>query len=105
MVAGGCGDHDAVGFAGEARVDDGDLPAGHLADVVAALADTTAVGIATGSAFTMAADVIDMADRSPAIRITARLLIAQLDQLGEPALEAAAASVPTYNRAGVAVGP
>jgi hypothetical protein len=68
-VARGCGDHDAVGFVGEPGVDDGDLPAGHLADVVATLANTAAVGVAGGSAFAVASDVIDMAARRPAIRV------------------------------------
>jgi hypothetical protein len=99
-MAGGGGDHDAVGFVGESGVDDRDLPAGHLADVVATLANTAAVCVAGGSAFAVAGDVIDMADRRPAIRVTARLLIAQLDQLSEPALEAAAAGIPTHSRAG-----
>jgi len=62
VVSSRCGDHDAVGCVEEAGVDEGDLPARHLSGVVGAFAGASAVAVAGGSAFAVAANVINMPD-------------------------------------------
>ena len=56
MVAGGCGDDDLVWPAEEAAVDDFDVPAGHLADQVAALALAASIGECGEAALAVAGD-------------------------------------------------
>lgn len=100
VVAGGCGDDHGVGFVEVFGVDDADLPAGHFAGVVAAFAGTAPVAVAGGSAVGVAGDVVEVADRRPAERVPACLLIAEPDQAGQPAVEAALVRIPTHNRTG-----
>ena len=63
VVAGGCGDDDLVRAAGEAAVDDVDVPAGHFADDVAAGAFAASIAERGGSVVAAASDVVDVADR------------------------------------------
>ena len=83
-------------------VDEADAPAGHFADVVAAFAHAPPVDVGGGSAFAVACDVIHMANRGIAERVRAAL-VAQLDQLGEPAVEAAPCWIPAHDRAAAAL--
>jgi hypothetical protein len=88
VVSGGCGDDHGVGFVEALGVDGGDLPAGHFADVVAAFTSTSAVHIVGGSAVAVAGDVVGVADGGAAVGIAAGL-VAEPDEVGEPAVEAA----------------
>ena len=92
-MASGCDDADAVGFVEDSGIDNGDVPAGRFSDVVAALTGTAAVAIAGGPVVGMAGDVINMPDQRPAEGIPTGL-VAQFDQVGEPAGETAAAGIP-----------
>ena len=80
------------------------MPAGHFAGVVAALTHASPVDVGGGAAFAVAFDVIEMANRGIAERVGAAL-VAQLDQLGEPAVEAAPRRIPAHDRAAVADSP
>src|SRR4051812_9908521 len=95
--AGGGGEDNGGGVVEVFGVDHADLPAGHFAGVVAAFASTAPVAVAGGSAVGMAGDVIEVADRRPAERIPACFLIAEPDQAGQPAVEAALVRIPTHN--------
>src|SRR6478672_2526387 len=99
VVAGGGGDFDPVGAAVVESGDQGDLPAGHLADEVAAGADAAAVGEGGGAAVGVAVDVVEVPDRRIAVRVAA-VLVAEGDELAEPALEAAAVRVAADQLAG-----
>ena len=70
VSGGGGGLHPVV--AGEAEsVDEGDLPAGHLADEVAAGADAAAVRQGGGASVGVPVDVVDLPDRGVAVRVAA----------------------------------
>jgi hypothetical protein len=92
-VAGGCGDVDGVWSTVQAKFDDPDVPAGHLARVVAASAGASAVVEGGASAVAVAGDVVNVPDGCLTVRIPASL-VAQLDQLGEPAIEQNGGSGP-----------
>jgi hypothetical protein len=103
VVAGGCGDDHGVGFVEVFGVDEGDLPSRHFPGMVAAFTSSAAIHIAGASAVGVAGDVVDVADGCAAERIPAGL-VAEFDQVGEPAVEAAAAGIPTNNWARAAFG-
>ena len=86
----------------ESAVDEFDAPAGHFADVVAAFAHAPPVGVGGGPAVAMASDVINMPKRGIAERVGAAL-VAQLDQVREPAVEAAPCWIPAHDRAAAAL--
>ena len=100
-MSGGCGDHDAVGCVEEPGVDDGDLPAGHFAGVVAAFAGAAAVGVTGGSAFALTDDVINMSNGRTTEGTPASLLIAEPDELSKPALETALMLIRPHDRTGL----
>ena len=58
----------------ESAVDEFDAPAGHFADVVSAFAHAAPVDVGGGSAFAVAPDVINMANRGVAERVPAALV-------------------------------
>ena len=74
-------------------MDELDLPAGHLADVVAAGADPAPVGQAGGAARAVGVDVVEVADRGVAERVAAAAVVADSDQVGQRPVEASAAGV------------
>ena len=97
-MAGGCSDDDLVRSGVEAAVNEVDAPARHFSDKVAAGACAAAILKRGSSAVAVPSDVVDMADR----RITKRIptaLITQLDEFGQPAVEAASVGVTAHNRA------
>ena len=96
-VSGGGGDADGVGLAVQAVEDQVDFPAGHFSDVVAASAGAAAVAEGGGSAVSVAEDVVEVADGGVAERIPA-VLVAQSDQLGEPAVEPARVRVAANDK-------
>ena len=65
-MSSGCGDDHGVGLVEEAGVDHLDLPAGHLAGVVAAFAGAAPIGVAGWSTFTVTRAVINVTDGSAA---------------------------------------
>ena len=83
-------------------VDEADAPAGHFADVVAAFAHAPPVDVGGGPAVAMTSDVINMPKRGIAERVGAAL-VAQLDQVREPAVEAAPCWIPAHDRAAAAL--
>ncbi len=94
-MAGGCGGFDHV----PDRIYESDGEAGHLAGVVAALAETAAVRQGGGSAVGKGLDVIQVADRGVAEGVAA-LLVAVDQQPGERAVEPATAGVAVGNHSG-----
>ena len=65
-----------------------DVPAGHFAGLVAVGADAAAVGQGGGAAVGVALDVVEVADGGVAGGVAAGV-VAEPDQLGEPAVEPA----------------
>ncbi len=94
-MSGGCGGFDHV----PDRIYESDGEAGHLAGVVAALAEAAAVRQGGGSAVGIRPDVIQVADRGVAERVAA-LLVAVDQQPGERAVEPAPPRVAVSNHAG-----
>jgi hypothetical protein len=82
----------------EAVVDQFGVPAGRLADVVAACADAAPVGQAGRAAEAMRADVVGMADGGVAVGVAAAAVVADADQLGEEAVEGSAAGIAADQR-------
>jgi hypothetical protein len=98
-VAGGCGDDDLVRRAMEAAIDETDVPARHFADEVASGTRAASVSKAGGSAVAVAGDVIKVSDGCVTEGIPTGL-VAEPDELGEPAVEVPAGGILTHNRAG-----
>src|SRR5690606_12314580 len=94
-VSGGCGGFDHV----PDRIYESDGESGHLAGVVAALAEAAAVRVGGGSAVGKGLDVVEVADRGVAVGVAA-LLVAVDQQPGERAVEPAAPRVAVSNHAG-----
>ena len=76
----GCGDVNGVRPAVEAAIDEGDVPAGHLPYIVAALAGAAAVFQCGGAVVGAADDVIKMSDRRLTVGVCAGL-VAESDEL------------------------
>jgi len=62
VVAGGCGDDDFVWSAVEAAVDEGEVPAGHFANLVASFALAASVDVGGESAVGVSSDVVEVSD-------------------------------------------
>ncbi len=93
-MAGWCRDDDLVWSIVEAIVDDVDVPAGHLAGVVAPCARTAAIGVASWSSLSVAGAVVDVSDWRIAVG-AATDLVSKFDELGESAVEMPAGRVAT----------
>ena len=96
-MAGRCSDVNTVRSSQSAGIDDVDVPSGHFTYLVASGARAASVSKAGGSAVYVAGDVIKVSDG----RITEGIpagLVAEPDELGEPAVEVPAGGIPTDNR-------
>src|SRR5688500_10099750 len=102
VVAGGCGDDDLVRPGVEAAVDEFDVPAGHFADQVAALAFAASILQCGCSVVAVPGDVVDMSDRRITIGIPAGV-ITQPDEFSHPAVETATRGIAAHDRAGAAL--
>ena len=76
----GCGDVNGVRPAVEAAIDEGDVPAGHLPYIVAALAGAAAVFQCGGAVVAVTDDVIEVSDGCVAVGVRAGL-VAESDEL------------------------
>ena len=74
VVAGGCGDDDFVWSAVEAAVDEGEVPAGHFSNLVAAFALTASIGEGGESAVGVSSDVVEVPDGCVAEGVAAGLV-------------------------------
>ena len=76
----GCGDVNGVRPAVEAAIDEGDVPAGHLPYIVAALAGAAGVFQCGGAVVAVTDDVIEVSDGCVAVGVCAGL-VAESDEL------------------------
>ena len=99
-MPGRCGDDDLVRPALEAAVDEGEVPSGHFANLVAAFACAASIGECGESAVGVPGDVVEVPDGCVTERVTAGL-VSKPDEFGEPAVEVAAGWIPAHNRPSV----
>jgi len=79
-VSCGCGDVNGVRPAVEAAIDEGDVPAGHLPYIVAALAGAAGVFQCGGAVVAVTDDVIEVSEGCVAVGVRAGL-VAESDEL------------------------